>query len=71
MKNRKLGKKIHKEEGTFTAYACQYNCMSCYCSCDESNCSPHGNNQASGNYRQTLVSDAQIDNQMATLILFG
>ena len=71
MKTKKLGKKIHKEEGTFTAYACQYNCMSCYCSCSESNCSSYGNNKASANFRATLVNDSKIESQMATLILLG
>lgn len=71
MKTRKLGKKIHKEEGTFTAYACQYNCMSCYCTCNDSNCSPYGNNKVTGSQRSDFATSAKIDSQMATLILLG
>ena len=68
---RKLGQKIHKEEGTFTAYACQYNCNACYCSCSDANYSPYGSNKATGRQRAIFATSAKLNSDMAVIILLS
>lgn len=70
MSNLKLGKKNNFEKGSFTAYACNCNCMTISCgTCNNCN---YSTPESTGQFNLDYVNNMQLDNSSTnTIILFG